>query len=404
MNRRVAINLAFFVGVFVVMLWWAANNIITIDALERPYTISATFEHASGIQRDAEVTYLGIAYGRVDTVERVPGGVRVRMKIDRDKEIPQGSIARIFRKSAIGEPYIDFVPPQPFDAATAAMIPAGGEVPIEDTTVPIEFAELLRSASAVISSVDPEAAASLLDELALALRGRSPDLRRLTTSVDELTATFAARTEQLDRLADNSTRVTRAVASERANLGRAIENLALVADTLERAKDDVRILLDEGTRFIGTTAELVSDQKQNLDCLFSDLEGVIRLAGSDAQLANLSRQLRDGPTAFGYMYNSLDEEADGTWIRVHLLVALEDPADVYVPPRQMPSVPAVPACDSDLVAAAGSFTDGGARPVTGIGAGTLPATGGSATPVLALALAAAATATWRLRLAPGRPR
>jgi phospholipid/cholesterol/gamma-HCH transport system substrate-binding protein len=84
-NRRVAINLVFFVAVFVVMLWWAANNIITIDALERPYTISATFEHASGIQRDAEVTYLGLAYGRVDSVERVPGGVRVQMKIDRDK-------------------------------------------------------------------------------------------------------------------------------------------------------------------------------------------------------------------------------------------------------------------------------------------------------------------------------
>jgi hypothetical protein len=58
------------------------------------------------------------------------------------------------------------------------------------------------------------------------------------------------------------------------------------------------------TRFIGTTAELVSDQKQNLDCLFSDLGGVVRLAGSDPQLANLSRQLRDGPTAFGYFHNT----------------------------------------------------------------------------------------------------
>jgi phospholipid/cholesterol/gamma-HCH transport system substrate-binding protein len=113
-NRRVLINLVFFNVVFGVMLLWAVNNLVTLDAVERPYTIYGDFDQAAGVRSDAEVTYLGVNYGRVSGVERREGGVRVTMKIQRDKHIPAGSTARIFRKSAIGEPYIDFAPPDPF--------------------------------------------------------------------------------------------------------------------------------------------------------------------------------------------------------------------------------------------------------------------------------------------------
>ena len=36
MSRRTLINLVFFNGVFVLMLFWATNNIITVDRVERP--------------------------------------------------------------------------------------------------------------------------------------------------------------------------------------------------------------------------------------------------------------------------------------------------------------------------------------------------------------------------------
>ena len=155
MSRRTLINLIFFNAVFVLMLFWAVNNIITVDLVEQPYTITGEFAQAAGVRANAEVTYLGVHYGRVSDVERIPGGVSVTMKIDRGKDIPKGSIARIFRKAAIGEPYIDFVPPESYTDASDARIEPGELVPLDRTTVPLEFSELLRSASAVISSVDP---------------------------------------------------------------------------------------------------------------------------------------------------------------------------------------------------------------------------------------------------------
>jgi phospholipid/cholesterol/gamma-HCH transport system substrate-binding protein len=424
MSRRTLINLVFFVGVFLLMLVWAANNIITVDRVERPYTITGDFAQASGVKTNAEVTYLGVHYGRVSGVKRTVGGVSVSMKIDRDKHLPAGAIARVFRKSAIGEPYIDFVPPASYTKSNPARIEAGDNVPLSRTTVPLEFSELLRSASALVSSIDPEQAGGLIHELSLALDGRGESLRSLTTSFDTLTSSFVEKTDQLDRLAENSTRVTKVLADHRLSFGQGITNLRAVAETLRNANGDTSVLLDLGPDFLGTTADLVSDQKRNLDCLLTDLAPVLRTLNGPAPLEDLALTLEQGPLAFGYAAAAVDREADGPWVRVNLMVPLEgqNPA-VYVPKRSLPVVPTVPACDSPLVAASatafGSATPAapatsgtgraaapregaGAAAVTDplAGAGALANTGGAPMLALGLFLLAGAVAAWEAR----RPR
>lgn len=424
MSKRTLVNLIYFNGVFALMLFWAFNNIVSWDRIEQPYTISGDFEQAAGVKANAEVTYLGVHFGRVSGVERGSDGVRITMKIDKGKEIPAGSTARVFRKSAIGEPYIDFVPPPSFSASTVRYLEPGAHIPQSDTTVPLEFSELLRSASALISSIEPEAAGGLLHELALALDGRGDDLRTLTTSFDELTSTFAVRTDQLDRLAENSTRLTRVFADHRLSLSASLENLRDVAQTLRDADGDTRVLLETGPDFLGTTADLVADQKQNLDCLLDDLGTITRTLGQDAPLGDLAATIRNAPTAFGYVANAVDMEADGPWIRVNLVLPVDEPEPpLYVPRKTLPVVPTVSPCASALAAHAGpryapSGTGSAApappvasapdRPM-GSGAadgaaslaadlpGPLADTGGEPLLALALCLVAGAIATWRAR-------
>src|SRR3546814_4972995 len=104
MSRRGLLNLIAFVGVFVLMLWWAVNNSISFDFRGPPYEIQCEFAATAGVATNSEVAYLGVNHGVVRSVESVDGKVRITMSIDRDKRIPAGSTARIFRKSAIGEP------------------------------------------------------------------------------------------------------------------------------------------------------------------------------------------------------------------------------------------------------------------------------------------------------------
>jgi phospholipid/cholesterol/gamma-HCH transport system substrate-binding protein len=424
-SKRTLINLIFFNAIFGVMIFWAVNNIVTVDAIERPYEITGDFAQASGVATNAEVTYLGVNYGRVSEVERREGGVRVTMRIDRDKDLPRGAIARVFRKSAIGEPYIDFVPPESYTAADTRRIEPGEHIPQDRTTVPLEFSELLRSASALISGIDPDAAGGLVEELALALEGRGDSLRSLTESFDEITGTFAARTDVLDRLAENSTRLTRVLADRRLSLSQSISNLRTIADTLRDADGDTQVLLDVGPDFLGTTADLVADQKRNLDCLLTDLATITRTAGGPEQLDDLAGLLANGPTAFGYVANAVDREADGPWIRINLVVPTDGaPPAVYSPPRSLPVVPTISPCASALQAAsaapftpdvAGSSTPSSATgsatpaPVARPGAPTaadplaggspLADTGGEPLAALAAFLVAGALGTWRARRA-----
>ena len=348
MSRRVAINLVAFVGVFVLMLWWAVNNIISFDFIERPYEISGEFAATVGVATNAEVAYLGINYGAVRSVESAEGKVRITMSIDRDKQIPAGSRARIFRKSAIGEPYIDFEPPSGYSDGGPYLEP-GDVVPIERTTVPLEFSELLRSASRVLGSVEPEATRTLIHELAVALNGRGETLRDLTVDSDALLATFAEKADLLDSLSANSTRLTRTVTERRGSLSSAISDLAAVGESLRAAEPDTKVLLDRGSELLRTTADLVGDVKQDLDCVLSDLDEVIDVTTTDENLGHLVNTLEDGPTGFEYVWLTRDTEpGGGLWVRVSILVDFANPADQYIPPRDLPAVPEIPPCLSPL--------------------------------------------------------
>lgn len=371
MSRRTTINLVFFLAVFGVMLVWAAQNIVTVDAIERPYEIAGDFEAAAGVLPESEVSYLGVRYGRVDSVRRTDDGVRITMKIERDKRIPEGSTANIFRKSAIGEPYVLFVPPAGTDG-DGPSIEAGAVIPRERTTVPLEFSDMLRSASRLISAIPPDVAGDLVHELAVGLEGRGGSLRAMASASDTLAQTLVDRSAALDRLATNNTRLTRTVAEHRGSLGGAIADLRALADSLRRSEGDLLTLLDDGPDLLGRAADLVADNKANLDCILKDLEGVVDVTTTPEHLAGLRTVLGLAPDAFGGVWDSRDVEPDGAWVRVGLINNPTNPATQYLPPKELPPVPAVPPCVSSLAATGIDYTPLPRQPAPS----PIPATGG----------------------------
>jgi phospholipid/cholesterol/gamma-HCH transport system substrate-binding protein len=394
-TSRLVLNLGAFTLAFAVMVFWAINNIVSVDQLERPYPISAEFTNAFGILPNAEVTYLGVAYGQVRSVERIRGGVVVNMEIQRGNRIPEGSTANIYRKSAIGEPYVDFAPPDR-PAGDDRSYRAGTRLPMSRTTVPLEFSELLRSAGRLIESVPPEAVGGLLQELSTGLEGRTDSLRALTESGDELAASLAERTEVLDRLATNNTRLTSVFTDHRHSLGQSLADLRQVADSLARARGDVNVLLDRGSQLLGQVADVVANQKGNLDCDLKVLELVLDRTTQQQQLDYLRALLVHGPTAFNNAWGARDVETTGpfpgVWARVGFIANLtHNPAVQYVPFRTLPPPAAVGPCASSLQAT-GSY-----RPAAAPGGPGLAATGGSIGLVAGLALASAALVLRQVR-------
>jgi phospholipid/cholesterol/gamma-HCH transport system substrate-binding protein len=430
MSNRTIINLVFFLFIFIVFSVWAVRNIVTIDQIDKPYTVTGEFAAASGILPNAEVAYLGVHYGRVAAVERETGPekcgvstqlgpqtgcVKMTMKLDNDRtDIPKDSVARIFRKSAIGEPYIDFKPPDGFDPSKAQpsdFLRNGDNVPIDHTQNPLEFSELLRSAANLLQHIDPDKAGTLVHELALALDGRADSLRQLTLASDELTQTFAAKTDVLDRLATNNTKITHVLGEHATDFGQSLTNLRLLADSLKNANGDQAVLLDQGSQLMGQLADLVDAEQGNLDCVLHDLGDVIDLASTPDRLAGTQFLLENGKAGFDLVVEATDSPEkdpslapDGPWARVNLMASADTPAQQYVPPHELPPIPAVPACASTLGSShTADFVPSKLAADTTRRTAGLPATGGVALAgTAALLLAAAAALRWVHRAAEDR--
>lgn len=389
MRSRIFVNLVFFSLLSLVMLAWAFSSVVSIRQIERPYTLKGRFAATGGVGPNAEVTYLGVPVGTVTGVRRDVGGVIVTMDIDREVDIPMGSSANIQRKSAIGEPIVDFRPPP--DVEETRSMPRSSDdfiVPMEQTTVPLELSELLRSASRLISSIPPDAVTTLLREAAIGLQGNGDALRSMGDASDELGTTLLSRTEALDRLSQNNTALTRLLADKSPTITQTLDDLDLLARTLREGKADTNRLLDEGPKFFSETSALIETIRPDLDCSLDVLGQLIDITSTDQKLRELRALLRIGPRAYSAFHDSLDVEPDGPWIRVGLVFSPERPAPQFDPPKTLPgsnppkrcatSVAATPSgVDYTPVSRAGAGGGGSGGETTAVAAGATSGKGGA---------------------------
>jgi phospholipid/cholesterol/gamma-HCH transport system substrate-binding protein len=397
MSKRTIANLTVFVLVGGLFFFWAATSLVNVSAIKHPYTVKADFSNTVGLLPGSEVDYLGVTYGTVSSVERIDGGVRVTMKVDNDKHVPANSSANIFRKSALGEQYIEFDPPTGYTNG-GPYYAKNTVIPMSRTTVPLEFSELLRSASRLVSAIPPEAVDTLVHEAAVGVNGRTDSLRGLADSGDKLSQMLVQRTAVLDRLATNNTRLTHVFTEHSDSLAQSVSDLRQVAQTLKDARGDTSVLLQRGSQLLGTAADLVAAHKADLDCDLKTLELVTDVTTTDHNLQGLQTVLSAAPVAFGDLWDASDVDpipgypADPVspvkrWVRVGFKVNFgNNPPPQFVPAHTLPPVAEVPACVSPLHADAPDYVPASATVPNEV----LATTGGTAALGIAMALIAAA--------------
>src|SRR5579875_434486 len=74
------------------------------------YRVTADFEAGGGLYKNANVTYRGVAVGRVESVTLNSHGVDAIMRLNSGTSVPSNVTATVKSVSAIGEQYVDLVP------------------------------------------------------------------------------------------------------------------------------------------------------------------------------------------------------------------------------------------------------------------------------------------------------
>jgi phospholipid/cholesterol/gamma-HCH transport system substrate-binding protein len=202
LNRTARIQLLVFAVVTVLTV--GAISIFYLRAPARlgigAYEITANFVAGGGLYENANVTYRGVQAGRVEAVQLTDDGVAAHMRLNSDVKIPANSTATVKSVSAIGEQYVDLVPP---DDPSRAVLGDGAIIPKERTAIPQDIAELLREADQLVSSLNNTRLQDVLRETFKAFNGSGPELARLIQSarllIDEANASWLPTSALIDQ-------------------------------------------------------------------------------------------------------------------------------------------------------------------------------------------------------------
>jgi phospholipid/cholesterol/gamma-HCH transport system substrate-binding protein len=203
MDRLTRVQLAIFGMVTVITV-----ALIAIFYLRLPaalgigtYRVTADFVAGGGLYKNANVTYRGVTVGRVESVGLNSHGVDAVMQLNSDAPVPSNVTATVKSVSAIGEQYIDLLPP---DTPAAATLHDGSHIVRENTRIGEDVATLLHQSETLVNSVADTRLRELLHETFTAFNGSGPQLARLIESsrllVDEANANFPQTSQLIDQL------------------------------------------------------------------------------------------------------------------------------------------------------------------------------------------------------------
>ncbi|NKZ02847.1 MCE family protein [Actinomadura latina] len=340
---RVAVNLVFFAVLGVVLAIWAVRSVIHIEALERPFTVTADFASSPGLHGDLEVTHRGVRVGEVGTVRLRGDHVAVSLNLDRDARIPADVGARVLRKSAIGEPYIDLTPAA---SSTSRTLEAGDHIPLARTAGTTDYKQLFDGLSRTLDAVDPRDTRTLVHELATGLAGRGDDLHDMISDAHRLTGTLAADAGTLDALSRELTRLTATLTAHRGDIRSGVNDLALLTASLRQSNRDLDSVLASGPGAMENLHGLLQDARPGLDCLLAAAATPTDPLMTPANLKKINHVLRLVPTLQALVADVTATDASGKYLRVTPVITLSGAkaATEYTSPVPKPETPNLSFC------------------------------------------------------------
>ena len=164
------------------------------------YHITANFVAGGGLYENANVTYRGVTVGRVESVGLSNDGVVAHMRLNSGTPVPENVTATVKSVSAVGEQYIDLVPPVDPSSST---LRDGSDINMQHTAIGQDIAGLLTEADRLVNSVGDSRIQDLLRETFKAFNGSGPELARLIQSsrllIDEANANYGQVSQLIDQ-------------------------------------------------------------------------------------------------------------------------------------------------------------------------------------------------------------
>lgn len=193
------LSLGSITAVFVVGVSYMAFGIVRVDWLARYDTFTMALPDSAGLVQHSAVLLSGVKIGEITAVSVVSTGAQVQLRVRDEYRVPAASSVSIEQLSALGEPYVEFVP----QGKGGPYLRDGQRIDTAKLTAPPSIPEMARAVTGLLAQVDPKAISSLVDTFLQGLSGTEQIVPELSRSTDLLAATLLSRTPQLRELMSN---------------------------------------------------------------------------------------------------------------------------------------------------------------------------------------------------------
>ncbi|MGE2814853.1 virulence factor Mce family protein [Mycobacterium heidelbergense] len=267
---------------------------------DRTSAYSAEFINISGLRQGQFVRASGVEIGKVDSVELVDGGKRVRVKFNVDRSVPlyQSSTAQIRYLNLIGDRYLELKRGE--GEGSDRILPPGGFIPVSRTSPALDLDALIGGFKPLFRALEPEKVNTIASALITVFQGQGGTINDILDNTAQLTNQLGERDQAIGEVIKNLNIVLDTTVRHRQQFDQTINNLEVLITGLKNHGDQ----LAGGTAHIsnaaGTVADLLAEDRGLLHKTLNYLDAVQQpLIDQQDQLQDYLKKVPPGLNMIG---------------------------------------------------------------------------------------------------------
>lgn len=309
-ERRHVVASVGLLGLLLLTLAYLYGNILGGSLTQRPLQVTVELEQTGGLFEGSNVTYRGVSAGTVDVIRSDGTRVTATISLDPSARVPADTVARVRSLSPAGEQYLDFQPRRD----QSPWLEDGDRIAVGRTSTPTSVATALGAVDDLMSQIDRDDLATVLDELHAAFADPD-DLGDVLTAGDGIVRTLDEKWPQTERVLVNGRTVLSTGVDRTDQFTQLTGSLTSLTASLEDYDPELRTILE---RTPDRVDELRSFTAMLTEALPDALRGADRLT---AVVATRDQHLRALLETFPRGLGRLADTIEGGRLRGNLLVS-----------------------------------------------------------------------------------
>jgi phospholipid/cholesterol/gamma-HCH transport system substrate-binding protein len=290
-------------GIFCFVLLLLTVMIIVVFGqmrFDRTNGYSAEFSNISGLRHGQFVRASGVEIGKVDSVQLVDDGKRVRVKFNIDRSVPlyQSTTAQIRYLDLIGNRYLELKrgEGEGFDR----ILPPGGFIPASRTSPALDLDALIGGFKPLFRALDPDKVNTIASALITVFQGQGGTINDILDNTAQLTKQLGERDQAIGQVIKNLNIVLDTTVRHRQQFDQTINNLEVLITGLKNHGDDLAGNTAHISNAAGTVADLLAEDRALLHSTINYLDAVQQpLVDQREQLTDYLKKLPSGLNLIG---------------------------------------------------------------------------------------------------------